>query len=90
VTRPTRLYALRPELPDGSESLEVRAIHPDGAVEVILWVRRVRQEWPTPFVLREPLRLAPGAAVEARVAFADGSAPAPFALTLSTYPDSTR
>lgn len=52
------VLAFRPELQPGLQSIEVSARKPDGTVQILLLVRDVLAEWPTPYVLAEPLRLA--------------------------------
>jgi Heavy metal binding domain len=61
----TTLFALRPQLPESARSFEVTAIRPDGSREALLRVRRVRFEWQSPFVFREPISLPAGSALEA-------------------------
>ena len=61
----TTLFALRPQLPESTRSFEVTAIRPDGSREALLRVRRVRFEWQSPFVFREPISLPAGSALEA-------------------------
>lgn len=61
----TTLFALRPQLPESARSLEVTAIRPDGSREALLRVRRVRFEWQSPFVFREPISLPAGSTLEA-------------------------
>jgi hypothetical protein len=50
------LLAFRPEV-QGIESVEVVARKPDGATDVLLLVRDMLPEWPTPYILEEPVRL---------------------------------
>ena len=61
----TTVLTLIPRLPDGARSFEVRARKPDGAVEVLLLVRNVLQDWPTPYILATPLRLPKGSELSA-------------------------
>jgi hypothetical protein len=60
VTAPRRALAIWPELPDGAKSLEVSAVAPDGVTEPLLWVKDVRANWPTSYVLRAPIAMAKG------------------------------
>jgi hypothetical protein len=50
------LLAFRPEV-QGVESVEVIARKPDGATDVLLLVRDVLPEWPTPYILEKPVGL---------------------------------
>jgi hypothetical protein len=86
------LLSLRPAMRDGARSLEVTLLRPDGSREVLLWVKEFRQDWPTPFVLRQPITLPAGAMLRATAYFdraSAGSEP-PFAVTVSDYPSAAR
>jgi hypothetical protein len=48
-----RGIAIWPELGEGLKSLEIAAIDPDGDNEPVLWVKDVRREWPTSYLLDE-------------------------------------
>ena len=52
--------ALWPKLGPGAKSLEVTAIRPDGTVEPMLWLNNYRVEWPTAYILKEPVVLPAG------------------------------
>ena len=52
--------ALWPQLGAGAKSFEVTAIRPDGTVEPMLWVNNYRAEWPTSYILKEPVALPAG------------------------------
>jgi len=52
--------ALWPRLGPGAKSLEVTAIRPDGTVEPMLWLNNYRAEWPTAYILKEPIALPAG------------------------------
>jgi hypothetical protein len=62
VTLPTdtTVLALIPELEEGARSLEVRARKPNGVVEVLLLVRDILHDWPTPYILDSGLPLPKG------------------------------
>jgi len=84
----TTLFALRPQLPEGARSFEVTAIRPDGSREALLRVRRVRFEWQSPFVFREPISLPAGSAVEATAHSDDGAIGTPnssFTMAITTF-----
>jgi hypothetical protein len=51
------LLAFKPEVPPGIESMDVTARKPDGTVQVLLVVRHVLAEWPTPYILAQPVPL---------------------------------
>ena len=49
-----------PELGEGARSVEVTAVSPDGFSEPLLWAKDYRTDWPSPFVLAEPVSLRRG------------------------------
>jgi len=60
ISAPREVLAIWPELTERTKSLELASIAPDGVAEPLLWVKDVRRDWPTPYVFREPVALAPG------------------------------
>ena len=68
--------ALWPSLGAGARSFEVTAIHADGTVEPMLWLNNYRAEWPTSYVLKEPLSLPAGTRL-VLTAFYDNATDAP-------------
>ncbi|MEO8680741.1 MAG: hypothetical protein ABI665_16945 [Vicinamibacterales bacterium] len=56
----TTTAALWPMLGAGGKSLELTAILPDGEVEPMLWLKYFRPDWPSPYVLKEPITLPAG------------------------------
>ncbi len=58
-----RVLALRPELPAGVTSLEVSARKPDGSTVVLLFAKDFQPDWPTPYILKEPVALPKGTEV---------------------------
>jgi len=56
----TTTSALWPLLGAGGKSLELTAILPDGQVEPMLWLKYFRPDWPSPYVLKEPITLPAG------------------------------
>lgn len=67
------LVSLRPELPSGTRSLEIKLMRPDGSRDVLLWVKDAHQLWPTPYVFKKPVSLPPGSVLQA-VAYAESGA----------------
>lgn len=65
LTADTALLALIPKLPEGARSLEVRVRKPDGTVGVLLLVRDVLHDWPTPYIFDAPVRLPKGTELSA-------------------------
>ena len=68
--------ALWPSLGAGAKSFEVTAIRSDGTVEPMLWLNNYRAEWPTSYVLKEPVSLPAGTRV-VMTAFYDNPTDAP-------------
>jgi hypothetical protein len=56
----TTASALWPTPGAGASSLELTAIHPDGQVEPLLWLKYYRADWPSPYVLKDPVTLPAG------------------------------
>ncbi|MSO31158.1 MAG: cytochrome c [Acidobacteria bacterium] len=87
VPSDTSIVDMRPEMGPGGRSIEVKAKRPDGSSQVLLWIRKFRQEWQTSYVFRQPLRLPKGSVVQAVAYFdpAPGQRPSQFTLTFSSY-----
>lgn len=56
----TVVVAIKPELGPAAYSLELTARQPDGTAQVLLFVKDILPEWPTPYIFKEPLRLPRG------------------------------
>jgi len=59
----TTITAIFPRLGAGARSVEVTAIKPDGVVEPMLWVNAYRPDWPTSYILKDPVSLPAGSRV---------------------------
>jgi hypothetical protein len=59
----TTIASIWPRLGPGARSLEVTAIKPDGVVEPMLWVNAYRPDWPTSYIMKEPVSLPAGSRV---------------------------
>lgn len=82
----TRVLALRPEVGSGIHTFEVRARTPDGATRILLLVKDVLREWPTPYILKAPVSLPRGTTLVATAYFpasGAGSAVPEFEVTVS-------
>ena len=60
LTTATSIAALRPELPSDAATVELSAHKPNGSVEILLYLRNPSPDWPTPYVLKSPVRLPAG------------------------------
>jgi hypothetical protein len=56
----TNVVALLPAISAGVKSIEVSARKPDGGTEVLLFAKDIPADWPTPYILKEPVRLPRG------------------------------
>jgi hypothetical protein len=56
----TTIASIWPRPGPGARSIEVTAIKPDGVVEPMLWVNNYRADWPSPYILKEPVSLPAG------------------------------
>lgn len=86
------LVSMKPEMPPGARSLEVRLLRPDGSREVLLWATRMRPEWPVPYIFTQPVSLPSGSVLQA-TAYVDApveSAATPFTIAVNHYPTEGR
>ena len=60
LSRDTVVWAIQPEIVPGLSSIEVSARRPDGGTDVLLALTDPSIEWPTPYLLKTPRRLARG------------------------------
>lgn len=85
IAADTYALALRPELSGDIRSIEVSARTPTGGTEILLFARDFDEEWPTPYIMKEPVLLQRGT-VLAVTAHADAGALKPAVrLTVSAY-----
>jgi hypothetical protein len=80
--------ALRAEVFEGVQSIEVSARRPDGGTEVLLYAKDLPLDWPTPYVFKEPVRLTAGTVLAVRAYYANPSSrpqPGGIHLTVSRY-----
>jgi hypothetical protein len=54
------ILAFKPEVSPGLSSVEVSARKPDGTREILLLLRDILEQWPTPYILKEPVALSRG------------------------------
>ena len=86
IAADTSVWAMRPDVAPGLESIQVSARRPDGGTDVLLFARKLSTDWPTPFILKQPHLLRRGT-VLSLVASRDGNSTSPerIRLTLSRY-----
>lgn len=92
VPRDVSIFEMRPDVGTGGRSIEVKAKRPDGSSQVLLWIKKFRQDWQTSYVLPQPLTLPRGSVVSAIAYFdpAPGQTPSRFELTFSSYEPAPR
>ena len=76
--------ALWPRLSGGARTLEVTALRPDGTVEPMLWLNNYRAEWPTSYILKEPIALPAGTRL-VMTAYYDNATTAPLQAAPSLH-----
>jgi hypothetical protein len=59
----TDALALRVESQPGVQSIEVSARKPDGTTEVMLFDKNIGQDWPTPYIFKNPVSLPRGSEI---------------------------
>ena len=88
LRRDTYTLSLRPEVSPGITSIEVSARQPDGATEILLFAKDIQISWPTPYILKRPVRLPAGTELSATAYYANTSGtpqPGGIRLTVSRY-----
>ena len=85
LSRDTVVWAIQPEIVPGLSSIEVSARRPDGGTDVLLALTDPSIEWPTPYLLKTPRRLARGTEVLV-VARPSASLPRLLRVRISKYP----
>jgi hypothetical protein len=80
----TYAWALRPEIPNGVQSIEVSARAPNGGTDVLLFAKDFPADWPTPFVFATPVLLRKGTTLSV-TAYGGPALPGKLRLTVSRY-----
>jgi hypothetical protein len=84
VDADTDIFALRPDMIPGVSSLEVSSRRPDGGTDVLLFAKDFSLDWPTPFILRDPISLRKGAVLSVTATMTPSAPlPASFRLTIN-------
>lgn len=85
------LISIWPKLEAGGRSVEVTAVRPDTTVEPLVWVNYYRADWPSAYVLKDPVTLPAGTRVIV-TAYYDNKTAAPIAakpsVTITAQPSS--
>jgi hypothetical protein len=85
VMSDTRVWAVRPDIDVDVTSLELHARRPDGATDILLYVRDARAEWPTPFIPKEPPLVRRGSRLSLVAQVKDGAAARAVRLVVARY-----
>jgi hypothetical protein len=72
LAQPVKLVSVQPHMHRRGKSMEVRAVYPDGRMQVLVSVPKYDFNWQTTYVLRDPLLLPAGTRLES-VAHFDNS-----------------
>ncbi len=92
LTADTDALALRVESQPGVQSIEVSARKPDGTTTMMLFDKNIRQDWPTPFIFKDPVSLPKGAELAVVAYYSNGGAmpqAGGIRLTVATSPKLT-
>jgi hypothetical protein len=85
----TYAWALRPEVPDGVQSIEVSARAPNGGTDILLFAKDFPTDWPTPFIFTTPVLLRKGTTLSVTAYYSPAASsppgPPPMRLTISRY-----
>jgi hypothetical protein len=83
LTAATTIVAVRPEPTPGVKSIEVLARKPDGGTVVLLFAKDFNPDWPTPYILKDPVALPAGTELSVTAYFANAAGG--IRLTVSKY-----
>lgn len=72
ITTDSEVIGLRPHLFPYAQSVEVRAVRPDGSHQVLIWSRDRKLDWEPIFQLRKSVSVAKGGRIEV-IAYLDNS-----------------
>jgi len=70
----THVWALKPDIEGAVKSLEVSVRRPDGGRDVLLYARDLPAEWPTPYILKQPILVRRGSQIVMVARTKDGAA----------------
>jgi hypothetical protein len=90
VASDVNVLAFKPANEAGLDSFEVSTRRADGGVRVLLLVRDVMPQWPTPYILKEPLRVSKDTELRVTYYYKAGTTPsAAPTLTAQVYSGDT-
>ena len=71
LTADTYLLEVRTDLGLGAKTMELTARKPDGSTQVLMFLKDILHEWPTPYLFKEPVLLPKNTEVSATVSYAN-------------------
>ena len=74
ITADTRVWALKPDIDGQVASFEVSARRADGGTDILLYARDAPREFPTPFILKQPVLVRRGSQLTMVAHMKDGAA----------------
>jgi hypothetical protein len=83
IAADTYALALRPDVGPGAKSIEVSARKPDGTTEVLLFAKDFPQDWPSPYIFKDPVALPKGTELSVTAYHSGGAGGV--RLTISAY-----
>ena len=83
IAADTCALALRPEVGPGAKSVEVSARKPDGTTEILLFAKDFAQDWPSPYIFKDPVALPKGTELFVTAYYSGGAGGV--RLTMSAY-----
>jgi mono/diheme cytochrome c family protein len=63
IASDTRVWAVKPDIDGQVVSLEVSARRADGGTDILLYARDASAEWPTPYILKQPILVRRGSQI---------------------------
>jgi hypothetical protein len=74
IASDTRVWAVKPDIDGQVVSLEVSARRADGGTDILLYARDASAEWPTPYILKQPILIRRGSQITMVARTKDGGA----------------
>jgi hypothetical protein len=74
IASDTRVWAVKPDIDGQVASLEVSARRADGGTDILLYARDASAEWPTPYILKQPILIRRGSQITMVARMRDGAA----------------
>jgi hypothetical protein len=85
VTSDTHVWALKPATDGAVASLEVSARRADGGTDILLYTRDAPAEWPTPYILKQPLLVRRGSQISLVARMKEGVSGKPVRMIVARY-----